>query len=190
MGDEGVGPRVVEWLRSRYEFPEDVEVLDAGTMGFTILNLFADADRVLVIDAVDGTQHPPGTVLRLSPEDLAPNQILHSLHDTRLTDVMGAAHLIGMNPEVTCIGVQVERIIHWQVELTPVVEASIEPTALAALGILATWGVRPRARKSDSLADDLEANIIGGLRSKAPMGDVRDGGRRNAGTSTDEAGEA
>lgn len=190
MGDEGVGPRVVEWLRSRFEFGGDVDVVDAGTMGFTILNLFEAVDRVLVIDAVDGSGHPPGTVLLLSPEDMAPNQVLHSLHDLRLTDVLDAARLVGMDPEVTCIGVQVERIVQWQVELAPVVEASIEPAARAALDILQSWGIQARERPEDERALDTDAHIITALRTKEPMEGVERGGREHDTQTPDDAGSS
>ena len=84
MRDEGVGVRVAEVLMSAFAWPDNVTVLDAGTMGMGILNLFRDADYMLVVDAVDGTGEPPGTVVRLSAEDIAPNQVMHSLHDVRL----------------------------------------------------------------------------------------------------------
>ena len=99
MKDEGVGCRVVEELVARYEFPDNVEVTDSGTMGMMILNLFRDRDFVLVIDAVDGTDHPAGTVVRLSPDAIAPNSVMHSLHDIRFIDVLEAAELIGIRPD-------------------------------------------------------------------------------------------
>jgi len=166
MGDEGVGPRVVELLRSTYSFPDSVEVVDAGTMGFTILNLLQGVDLVIVVDAVDGSGHEPGTVLALAPEDMAPNQIMHSLHDARLVDVLDAARLMGLEPEVTCIGVQIERIVHWELELTPVVEAAIPFAASAVVDILAARGVQlaPHEGPRDERASVLEA-----LRTKSAM---------------------
>ena len=166
MGDEGFGPRVVEELLSRYAIPEDLQVIDAGTMGFTILNLFSEADRVLVVDALDGTGHEPGTLLTLTPEDMAPSQIMHSLHDTRLTDVLQAAQLIGLEPEVTCIGVQIERIVHWNTELSPVVEAAIPLACDAVAEVLTAWGVTLHTR-TEAAGND--ARIITALRTKASM---------------------
>ena len=168
MGDEGFGPRVVEALLSRYSFPDDVSVIDAGTMGFTILNLFAEADRILVIDALESTGHEPGTLVRLSPEDMAPNQIMHSLHDARLTDVIDAARLIGVEPDVTCIGVQVERIVQWELELSPVVEAAIPAACDAVVDVLRSWGVTLVECEG---ASDESSRIINALRTKDSMPD-------------------
>jgi hydrogenase maturation protease len=166
MGDEGVGPRVVEFLRSRWTFPSNVEVVDAGTMGFTILNMLQDVDFLVVVDAIDGTGHEPGTVLSLSAEDMAPNQVMHSLHDARLTDVLDAARLMGLEPEVTCVAVQIAGIEHWELELTPVVEAAVEPAANAVVDILATRGIELAAHQGPR---DEGASILEALRTKDAM---------------------
>lgn len=166
MGDEGFGPRVVESLLSHYSLPDGVSVLDAGTMGFTILNLFAEADRILVVDALDGTGYEPGTLVRLTPADMAPNQVMHSLHDARLTDVLDAARLIGLEPEVTCIGVQVERIVQWELQLSPVVEAAIPAACDAVVDVLRSWGIT--LVESEDGRDE-SSRIINALRTKDPM---------------------
>jgi len=96
--DEGIGPRIVEEIERHYQLPLHVQVVDAGTMGLGMLYLLRDVDYLLVADAVRGTGHAPGTVLRISPEAFAPNQVIHSLHDMRLVDVLQAAQLIGIQP--------------------------------------------------------------------------------------------
>ncbi|MCX8006820.1 MAG: hydrogenase maturation protease [Coriobacteriia bacterium] len=143
MRDEGVGPRVVEALSSAYSLPDSVRVVDAGTLGFGMVHLLRDADYVLVVDAVDGTPHPPGTVLRLAPEHFAPNQVLHSLHDVRLVDVLAAARLIGVEPQVECVGIQVEDIApdELSVGLTERVEAALPRATAAVLMLLEERGV-------------------------------------------------
>ena len=52
MRDDGIGPRVVEMLLAGYSFPENVEVVDAGTMSYMILDLIRDFDRLVIIDAL------------------------------------------------------------------------------------------------------------------------------------------
>ncbi len=165
MTDEGVGVRVAELLMSGYEFPDSVEVVDAGTMGLGIMNLFRDRDLVIVVDAIDNTGHPPGTVVLLSPEDLAPNQIMHSLHDTKFADVLEAARLTGIEPAAVCIGIQVGSLEQWVTELTPEVEAALPTAVSAVMEILAEHGVTPQV----SDATDVDAGIIASIRTKADM---------------------
>jgi hydrogenase maturation protease len=139
--DEGVGVRVIEVMMSTLAFPDNVTLIDAGTMGMGILNLFQDCDYLLVIDAVDGTGEPAGTVFRMTPEDLAPNQIKHSMHDTRLVDVLEAAMLMGIQPEVDCVGIQVLDMDGVAIGLTQPVEDAVPAAVEAALVILAERGV-------------------------------------------------
>lgn len=139
--DEGVGVRVIEEMMATLRFPEGVTLMDAGTMGMGILNLFQECDYMLVIDAVDGTGQPPGTVVRLTPEEIAPNQVLHSLHDMRFVDVLQAAELIGCRPATDCVGIQVADMDGIAIGLTPDVEAAIPAAVEAALSILREQGI-------------------------------------------------
>lgn len=165
MRDEGAGPRVAEMLMAGYEYPDTVEVVDAGTMGLTILDLIRDVDHLIVADAIQGTGHPPGTVLVLSAEDLADNQVLHSLHDLRLVDVLQNAELLGRAPKTVVVGIQIESIEQWVLELSEPVAAALPVAAAAVLDQLRELGVVPTAKEGS----DENASIIEAMRTFAPM---------------------
>lgn len=166
MRDEGIGPRVVELLMAGYEFPDNVEVIDAGTMGYGILDLFRDVDHLIVVDAVRDTGHPAGTVMILTPEDLADNQVMHSLHDVRVVDVLQAADLMDRAPKTTCVGMQIDAIVEWVLELSPACQEALPVAAAAALDQLRALGVELRPREG---AEDVNARILEALRTFAPM---------------------
>ncbi|MBE0418461.1 MAG: hydrogenase maturation protease [Coriobacteriia bacterium] len=165
MTDEGVGVRVAELIMGGYELPDSIEVVDAGTMGLGIMNLFRDRDLVVVVDAVDNTGHEPGTVILLTPEELAPAQIMHSLHDMRFVNVLEAAALTGMQPEAICVGIQVARMEQWVMELTPEVEAALPAAVAAVLDILAQRGIRLLPVEGGSI----DASIIEAIRTRSRM---------------------
>jgi hydrogenase maturation protease len=127
MLDEGVGPRVAAELLTNYRFPKTVEVLDRGTMGMALLSDLKRFDAILLVDAVDGTGEPPGTVVTFSPDDIASYEAFHGAHDTRFIDVLEAAALLGYTPEAHCLGVQVGDMSpsEYTIGLTPEVEAAI-----------------------------------------------------------------
>jgi len=175
--DEGVGVRVAEELLACYEFPEGVEVLDIGTMGMTVLHLFDECDFMVVADAVDGTGHEPGTVVLMSPEDVAPNQVMHSLHDMRFADVLRMAQLVGYEVRAIVVGVQIADM--WgdaEIGLTPAVQAAIPQAVEAVLGLLAEQGVTPTPRPVR-----LEQDAA--LRSLTPR-PVNPGGNDSTGAAT------
>lgn len=166
MRDEGIGPRVAELLMAGWRFPENVEVVDAGTMGYTILDLFRGVDHAIIIDAARDTGHPAGTVLIMTPDEIAENQVMHSLHDVRIVDVLQAAALMDRAPDAICIAMQIEEIAEWVLELSEPCEAALPVAAAAALDQLRRLGVEPEPSED---ADDVNARIIEALRTYAPM---------------------
>lgn len=161
MADEGVGPRIVEFLREGYDFPESVEVEDAGTMGYMIIDLLRERQRVLILDAIKDTGFDPGVVLQLTPEEIAPNQVIHSMHDLRVIDVLQTAELMGVTPEVVCIGVQIESMEQWVTELSPRVEAAIPMAAAVAMQVLEEWGITLTPRTGT----DAQAQVLRAMRT-------------------------
>lgn len=110
LADDGVGVRAIEALR-RTAVPAGVDVVDGGTAGADLLDILAERQKVIVVDAVDvGAQ--PGTVVRLSPEDLGSvGDRGISLHEVGLAQALAMVELLGIGPRKAIIlGVQVESI--------------------------------------------------------------------------------
>ena len=51
--DEGFGVRCVEALQQRYEFADNVALIDGGTQGLYLIQHVQEADYLLIFDAVD-----------------------------------------------------------------------------------------------------------------------------------------
>jgi len=143
MQDEGLGPRVAWELTERYMFPNNVEVIDRGTMGMALLADLKRFDVILLVDAVDNTGTPPGTVLTYLPEDIAPYEAFHGAHDARFIDVLEAAALLGYSPQCHCVGVQVQDMNpdEYTISLTPAVEAALPFLIQCIMGFLERFGV-------------------------------------------------
>ncbi|AFD01137.1 putative coenzyme F420-nonreducing hydrogenase, subunit D (maturation factor) [Methanocella conradii HZ254] len=126
VGDDGIGIRVIEKLQAM-ELPPGVEVIDAGVGGLAILSWIEDADRVIIIDAVQTGNEPPGTVYRFTDKELPPSSMfMLSLHDLNLVDTLNVGRLVQKMPEeVVIIGVEVRRVAEFTKELTPEVEAAM-----------------------------------------------------------------
>jgi hydrogenase maturation protease len=69
LGDDGLGPYAIEQLASRYDFGPEVELVDAGTPALDFGLYFADADLLIVVDAVKSTA-PAGMPLSYSREEI------------------------------------------------------------------------------------------------------------------------
>lgn len=106
LRDEGVGVRVVQAMEDM-ELPPGVELFDGATAGMDLLNVLVDRRKVIVIDAIEGDSEP-GTVLRLSPDELAPPQgQCVSLHEIGVLEALTMVRHIGTPPdEVVIFGVK------------------------------------------------------------------------------------
>jgi hydrogenase maturation protease len=147
MSDEGVGVRVIERLLAQYDFPEEVQVMDGGTLGLDLLPNIDDAARLLVVDAVQAGQ-PPGALVRLTGDDvpifLDATKI--SPHQESLQDILALAAFRGALPgEIILWGVQVGSI-DVGLTLSPPVAAQVDVVAGQVLAELRRWGIEPLTR--------------------------------------------
>jgi hydrogenase maturation protease len=146
LGDEGVGVRVVERLLDLYHFPEGTQALDGGTLALDLLPYVEDADRMVVIDAVD-MRAEPGTVVRITDEEVPTFlSVKVSPHQMGLADILSAARLRGLSPsELVLWGVQPE-VMDTTLELSPPVAAQVDVLVDGVLADLSQWGIEPTGR--------------------------------------------
>ena len=124
LSDEGVGVRVVEAMKE-IKLPDNVELLDGGTGAFDLLDVMADRDKVIIIDAVKGGGEP-GAVYRFSPDDTkAEVKFLTSVHQISLLDTLSMARITGCSPrDIVIFGIE-PREVDWGLELSPEVAAVV-----------------------------------------------------------------
>jgi hydrogenase maturation protease len=106
MGDEGVGVHVVRALEQQ-TLPANVECLDGGTGGFTLLEPLQGASRVILIDAAaDG--NPPGTVTRTTPRFSRDYPPTLTAHDVGVKDLLDVFYIQGGGPEVILYAIAID----------------------------------------------------------------------------------
>ena len=104
--DEGTGVRAVELARERYVFPDNVTLLDGGTLGMGLMDALLDCDVVFVLDAVLGGDEP-GSIYRLTGDDLRKSvSFRDSMHQTDLVDTLVYCDLMGHRPEAVVVGME------------------------------------------------------------------------------------
>jgi len=123
MGDEGVGVHIVQEMEEM-NLPDYVEVLDGGTGGFFLMNVFDDYGKVIFLDAtMDGKKG--GTIALLKPKFAADFPKALSVHDVGLKDMVEALYLQDKLPEMHLITISVEGIQPMTIEMTKDVKNSI-----------------------------------------------------------------
>lgn len=126
--DEGVGLHLLELLKDKVA-PE-IELLDGGTSGMSLLGFIASKKHLIILDAVDDGR-TPGEIVEWRGNDVPKyTKGKLSLHEMSLAEVLYWAHFTGNIPqEIVVIGIQPESLA-WGTELSEAARQSL-PEALA-----------------------------------------------------------
>ncbi len=118
LKDEGIGVHVVKAM-DRVPLPENVTLINGGVAGIDLLEHIREADRLIIIDAVDAGGEP-GAVFRFSPDEVRVMLDEHkaTLHQVDLFDTLKLAKFLDCYPQTIIIGVQPKEI-SWGLEPTP-----------------------------------------------------------------------
>ena len=126
MGDDGIGPRTVQYLQFEKHLPPQVTIVDGGMLGLGLLPYLEGVEKLVVVDAVRRGQ-PPGTIVRLTGEEvprvIAPKL---SMNEAGLSDLLAAAELLDMlPPEVVLWGME-PAVLDFGENFSPPVAARID----------------------------------------------------------------
>jgi len=109
MGDEGIGVYVAREVEAKLaQNPiADVECMDGGTGGFTLLGTLQDAGRIILIDAADDG-NPEGTVTRTMPRFSRDYPPTLTAHDIGVKDLLDVFYIQGGGPEVVLYAITID----------------------------------------------------------------------------------
>jgi hydrogenase maturation protease len=104
--DDAVGLVVAAHLQN-HDLPPQVEIVQAGTDEFGLIEHFKTAEHVVVIDAVS-TSKPPGTINIFTADKvkMIPTAGNMALHGFGLADVIALAGKLKISPRITIVGIE------------------------------------------------------------------------------------
>jgi len=106
MGDEGIGVYVVRMLEQT-ALPKNVECLDGGTGGFTLLEPLESAERIILIDAA-ADDSPIGTVTRTTPRFSRDYPPTLTAHDVGMKDLLDMFYIQGGHHEIILYAITID----------------------------------------------------------------------------------
>ncbi|HFC98157.1 MAG TPA: hydrogenase maturation protease [Thermosulfurimonas dismutans] len=133
LRDEGFGIHVIRELERCYEIPPEVEVVDGGCAGFSLLDYLREKDLALLVDIVADSA-PPGTLQIFEDEDLSRFAAVKTLspHEVSLIEALKFAEFSGLKPSRVRILAAVPEEISPGLELSPSLKKAL-PRALSWL---------------------------------------------------------
>ena len=125
--DEGFGVQVVEKMQWLYEFSDNVMFVDGGVLGINLLGVISQPEHLIVVDTVRNKGNP-GDLYRLEGEAI-PERIRakNSLHQVDFLEALTLCQALDRVPQTVIIGVEPEDIETQSLELTPPIQAKVDP---------------------------------------------------------------
>jgi len=107
--DEGVGLYAAKYLKENYDCTPDVEIVDGGTLGFKLMPLLQEFEKVLIVNTASDDNLPAGTVMVRSCDEFLEGslikktanevEIAEMLQICSLTEAMGHTVIVSIVPE-------------------------------------------------------------------------------------------
>ena len=107
LTDEGFGVHVIRYLEEHYEFPDNIQLIDGGTLGMELTHFITGTKRLLIVDAVDGGLSA-GSIYRLTGDEIKAHfRQKISAHEVGIEEVLTLLELTGRPiEEVIVLGAQ------------------------------------------------------------------------------------
>ncbi len=149
LRDEGFGVHFLNEMEKTYHFPENVKLVDGGTLGYGLLDTISSCDRLLVIDIIKSDDQP-GSIYRFTQTEMelylpAPT----SAHEVEFFDVLIKAELMDKLPETIflCITPQ-DYGGEMNPTMTPIMYNSYPAMEKLFLKELSGWQLMPNRREA------------------------------------------
>ncbi|MBQ6298057.1 MAG: HyaD/HybD family hydrogenase maturation endopeptidase [Selenomonadaceae bacterium] len=142
LSDEGFGVRVVEYLEKNFTFPENVQLIDGGTLGVELTHFITGTQRLLIIDSIDGGAEP-GKIFHLRDDEIKKHFAQKiSAHEVGIQEVLTILELTNKKiPHIELIGAQ-PFSLEAGTKLTPQMSKLVPTFADKAVEILSSWGLK------------------------------------------------
>lgn len=139
LQDDGIGVHVTESLKASYS-TQDIDILDGGTIGLSLLPEIEDADAVIIIDASEIGERPGSMrIFRNAEIDQQLSGKKRTVHEVAVSDLFSAAAIRGRCPaERALIAIQ-PGSTDLGLEMTADVQAAVPGACEAINSITHKW---------------------------------------------------
>jgi hydrogenase maturation protease len=146
LADEGFGVHFVKYIENKYSFPENIELIDGGVMGYILLDIFDRSDIMVIIDCIK-INDAPGSIYRFTHEEfLTKVPPPTSAHEVKFSDVLIKAEMMGDLPEMIFLCIVPKEFKDMNLEMTPNLKNRLPVMESLLIKELESLGIKPEAK--------------------------------------------
>jgi hydrogenase maturation protease len=140
--DEGIGLYAAKYLKENYGFRPDVEIVDGGTLGFRLMPMLQEFEKVLIANTSSDSAMAPGTVtVRSCDEFLKGSLIKKTANEVEIAEMLQICSLTERMAETTVVSIVPEDIVSVEVGLSERLRAAWPSYIENILQVLASENV-------------------------------------------------
>lgn len=135
--DEGIGVYAVHFIRANYQFDCDIECIDGGVLGFSLMHYFQEFDRVIIIDTITMSDDVAGSIYTIPAEELLGlSSVKQNAHEVEIVEMLEICTLAGDMAEITIVGVVPEDIVSVEIGLSATLTKAFDALVSEVLSVL------------------------------------------------------
>lgn len=147
FADQGFGVRMIQELNDRFEFPGNVHLVDGGLVGVGLTGIIAQADHLIVIDAISNNGSP-GDIYRLEGKKVLERLTArNNVQQVEFLEALAHCQVLDDPPETVLLGIEPEDTGTLACELTPVLKDKMEAVTALVLKELDRLGANYRRKR-------------------------------------------
>ncbi|MDQ7085628.1 MAG: HyaD/HybD family hydrogenase maturation endopeptidase [Sulfurovum sp.] len=150
--DEGLGAYLVKYIEENYETPDNLTIVEGGTLGFTLMTYYQEYDKVIVV-GTGSKSGPVGTINSENAEQVMANEdaTRKTANEVEITMMIEICSFHEDMGEVQLITMVPHDIIEVKNAMTPEALACMPTLVHATLDELANSGVTLVKKISDEV---------------------------------------
>ncbi len=126
LADQGFGVSMIQTLNQRFEFPGHVQLVDGGLVGVGLTGTIAQADHLIVIDAISNNGNP-GDLYRLEGQRILERLGAKNLvQQVEFLEALAHCQALDNPPQTVLLGIEPDDTKTLACELTPVLQEKID----------------------------------------------------------------
>jgi hydrogenase maturation protease len=145
--DQGFGVSVIQALIKKFQFPENVDLIDGGLLGVGLTGTIGRADHLIAIEAI-ANGGKPGDIYRLEGQQIL-NRLAGRHHVQHVEFLEALAHCQALDnpPEAVLLGIEPQDTKSVVCEVTPVLHEKMDEVIMGVLKELDRLAVKYRHRR-------------------------------------------
>ncbi|EIJ42176.1 hydrogenase maturation protease [Beggiatoa alba B18LD] len=146
LSDEGIGIHVLNYLQTQQISQKTVNLVDGGTLSFSLAPLIEEAEQLIVIDAAQ-LHAPIGTIRYFINEEMETflNKRQSSAHEVSLIDLLTVASLTDRLPKRRALVTVQPKKLDWGTTPSPELASAIPQIAALVIQLIEAWSISETA---------------------------------------------